>query len=70
MEDIPDDVIPKEWDWRDVDGVNYVSEVRKQAGCGSCYTIGAIETSETRFNIAFKNRQRVIYIYIYILYGI
>ncbi len=31
VDDIPDEAIPSEWDWRDVKGVNYVNPSRAQA---------------------------------------
>ena len=30
-------VLPEEFDWRNVDGKNYVSPIRNQGSCGSCY---------------------------------
>jgi cathepsin C len=30
-------MLPKNFDWRNVSGVNYVGDVRDQASCGSCY---------------------------------
>lgn len=40
------DRLPAQWDWRSVDGHNYVTAARSQGGCGSCVafaTAGAIE---------------------------
>lgn len=31
------DALPKNWDWRDVEGRRYVPEPFDQGGCGSCY---------------------------------
>merc|ERR1712200_320910 len=35
--DQPKSYLPESWGWRQVDGVNYVSDVRNQGSCGSCY---------------------------------
>ena len=36
--------LPTSFDWRDVSGVNFVSEVRNQGGCGSCYAFSSMVT--------------------------
>ena len=50
--------LPASWDWRDVDGVNYVSPVRAQASCGACYAIAAVTMLESRIAIASGGRER------------
>ncbi|UYV81725.1 CTSC [Cordylochernes scorpioides] len=52
--------LPEEWDWRNVDGVNYVSPVRAQGHCGSCYAYASMGMLEARIRIASKNRQQPI----------
>ena len=48
--------LPESWDWRNVSGVNYVSEVRDQGGCGSCYIYSSVGMLEARIRIASGNR--------------
>lgn len=50
-ESIPTSALPNEWDWSDIEGVNYVSEPREQGECGSCYAIATIEMIEARLRI-------------------
>jgi len=52
------DSLPESWDWRNVDGVNYVSDVRNQGGCGSCYAFSSMGMLESRVNILTKNTKR------------
>jgi cathepsin C len=47
--------LPNEWDWRKVDGQNFVPAVRNQQNCGSCYAFGSLGMIEARFRIASNN---------------
>jgi acylphosphatase len=38
---------PAAFDWRNVGGLNYVSPIRDQGGCGSCVAFGTCATVET-----------------------
>jgi cathepsin C len=58
--DIKAKPLPKEWDWRNVSGVNYVSPVRDQGGCGSCYTFATLAALESRIRILTNNKEQVI----------
>ena len=50
--------LPTHWDWRNVDGVNYVSRVRTQGSCGACYAIAAVGMVEARVRVASRNTLR------------
>lgn len=46
--------LPTSFDWRNVDGLNYVSPILDQGQCGSCVAFATIGTFETQLNIANK----------------
>jgi len=50
--------LPKNWDWRDVDGENFVPDLKEQGSCGSCYAMAAITTLESRIRVATNNKDR------------
>jgi cathepsin C len=50
--------LPEKWDWRDVDGVNYLFEPQDQGQCGSCYAFATIDMIQTRIAIKSRNRLR------------
>jgi len=47
--------LPLSWDWRNVQGVNFVSDVRNQGGCGSCYAFSSLGMLEARVKILTNN---------------
>ncbi|XP_078077939.1 dipeptidyl peptidase 1 [Mustelus asterias] len=52
--------LPESWDWRNVAGVNYVSPVRNQGSCGSCYSFSSMGMLEARIRIQTNNTQTPI----------
>ncbi len=44
-------MLPGSFDWRDKDGDNYVSPIRDQGKCGSCYAFGSMAMLEARVRI-------------------
>jgi hypothetical protein len=48
---ICDDPQPSSFDWRNVDGKNWLSPVRNQGYCGSCWAFSAIGPVEGTYNI-------------------
>lgn len=54
-------LLPENFDWRDVNGVNYVTPVRDQASCGSCYTFASMAQLESRVRIATHNERQDIF---------
>uniref|UniRef100_A0A8C4PYT0 Dipeptidyl peptidase 1 n=1 Tax=Eptatretus burgeri TaxID=7764 RepID=A0A8C4PYT0_EPTBU len=54
------DTLPDTWDWRDVNGVNFVSPVRDQGRCGSCYAFASTAMLESRIRIITNNTQQPI----------
>ncbi|XP_041918896.1 dipeptidyl peptidase 1 [Alosa sapidissima] len=52
--------LPEHWDWRNVGGVNYVSPVRNQASCGSCYSFASMGMLESRIRILTNNTHQPI----------
>ena len=43
--------LPSSFDWRDVDGVDWMTPVRNQGGCGSCWAFSAVGAVEAMHNI-------------------
>eukprot|EP01027_Heterolobosea_sp_BB2_P018650 GEZU01026242.1.p1 GENE.GEZU01026242.1~~GEZU01026242.1.p1 ORF type:complete len:461 (-),score=134.83 GEZU01026242.1:970-2352(-) len=52
--------LPESFDWRNVNGVNYVSPIRDQGICGSCYAFGTLAMLEARTRIMTNNTDQVI----------
>uniref|UniRef100_A0A8C6FKF4 Dipeptidyl peptidase 1 n=1 Tax=Moschus moschiferus TaxID=68415 RepID=A0A8C6FKF4_MOSMO len=52
--------LPKSWDWRNVHGINFVTPVRNQGSCGSCYSFASMGMMEARIRILTNNTQTPI----------
>jgi cathepsin C len=52
--------LPSSWDWRNVRGINFVSPVRNQESCGSCYSFASMGMLEARIRILTNNSQTPI----------
>jgi len=46
--------LPSNWDWTNINGVNYDTEIRNQGSCGSCYAMASISALESRFRVASR----------------
>jgi C1A family cysteine protease len=58
LEEISEDALPKNWDWRNVGGTNYVPSIKRQGNCGSCYVFSSITCLESRLRIQTNNQDR------------
>ncbi|KAK8728868.1 hypothetical protein OTU49_008836 [Cherax quadricarinatus] len=54
-------LLPEHFDWRNVEGVNYVSPVRDQANCGSCYAFASMANLEAQLRIVTHNQRQDIF---------
>ena len=52
--------LPESFDWRDRNGVNFVSPIRDQAQCGSCYAFASMAMMESRLRILTNNTLQVV----------
>lgn len=42
------------WDWRNKHGQNWITPVKDQLGCGSCWAFAAISTTEAEINLYYN----------------
>jgi len=53
--------LPTSFDWHNMNGVDYVSPVRDQAQCGSCYAFGSLGALESQVRIMTNNTQTPVF---------
>jgi len=58
IEEIDENNLPKNWDWRNIGGISYVPNPRKQGDCGSCYIFSLVSSLESRLRIMTNNKDR------------
>jgi len=58
LNEIDVNTLPKNWDWRNVGGVNYVPPPRRQLNCGSCYIFSLVSSLESRLRILTNNQDK------------
>ena len=46
--------LPSSFDWRNYQGKNYVSSIKNQEGCGSCWALASIAALESKVMITFN----------------
>ena len=56
LNEINENTLPLNWDWRNVGGVSYIPEPLSQGDCGSCYTFSTIQSLESRLRIKTNNK--------------
>ncbi|XP_071520204.1 dipeptidyl peptidase 1-like [Panulirus ornatus] len=56
-----DAAMPATWDWRNISGISYVSPVRNQGNCGSCYAFASMGGLEARVRILTNNTQQPVF---------
>lgn len=52
--------LPDAWDWRNVGGYNFVSPVRNQGSCGSCYAFATMGMLESRIRVMSRLQQKPV----------
>ena len=53
--------LPKSLDWRNKDGINYISPVRDQGTCGSCYAFASMALLEAGVRIVSNNTLKPVF---------
>eukprot|EP00356_Strombidium_inclinatum_P003629 CAMPEP_0170485226 /NCGR_PEP_ID=MMETSP0208-20121228/4534_1 /TAXON_ID=197538 /ORGANISM="Strombidium inclinatum, Strain S3" /LENGTH=279 /DNA_ID=CAMNT_0010758809 /DNA_START=1218 /DNA_END=2053 /DNA_ORIENTATION=- len=59
-EDIPDNMIPESYDFRNIDGFDFTNPLRDQGACGSCYTVSFTQVIESRLKLKYGRKVPVL----------
>lgn len=59
-DDIPDKLIPDQYDFRNVDGFDFTNPLRDQGACGSCYTVSFTQVIESRLKMKYGHKTPVL----------
>jgi len=57
---IPDSELPKNFDWRNIKGVNFTNQHRDQGHCGNCYSQTFIQVVEMRLNLKYGTKTPIL----------
>ena len=53
---IPDNELPANFDWRNIDGYDFTNKHRNQGHCGSCYTVSFTQIAEQRLKLKYGQK--------------
>lgn len=57
-DEIPDSVIPEAWDFRNIGNYDFTGDLRDQQECGSCFTMGYVQTVEARMKLKYAQQAK------------
>lgn len=52
-DEIPDSEIPASYNFANLEGYNFLGEIRDQGSCGSCYTVSFTQVVESRLKLKY-----------------